>query len=185
MIPTTTNRGLHDFVGDQVLARYASPGLRAPDLGAGTGAMAARLRAKGCEVVAVDRDSTNFAAELPHVCVDFHQPGFAVTLGCGSFNLVTAIEVIEHVESPMGFLRDVGRLLAPSGVAVLTTPNVDSLAARCKFLLNGKIRVMDGRSEATHISPIFLDLLRRQFLPRAGLRLRLRERLLFRPNRTS
>lgn len=180
MIPTTTNRGLHDFVGEQVLARYAGPGVRAADLGTGPGAMAARLRAQGCEVVAVDRDSKDFAAELPHVCLDFDQPGFAVTLGCASFNLVTAIEVIEHVESPIGFLRDVGRLLAPGGVAVLTTPNVDSLPARCKFFLKGKIRAMDEYSEPTHISPIFLDLLRRQFLPRAGLRLR--EHLLFPPD---
>ena len=39
---------------------------------------------------------------------------------------------------------------------------------------------MNKHSEPTHISPIFLDLLRRQFLPRAGLLLR--ERLLFHPN---
>jgi hypothetical protein len=39
---------------------------------------------------------------------------------------------------------------------------------------------MDDHSEPTHISPIFFDLLRRQFLPRAGLRLR--EHLVFPPN---
>lgn len=63
---------------------------------------------------------------------------------------------------------------------MLTTPNVDSLAARCKFFLNGKIRTMDEHSEPTHISPVFFDLLLRQFLPLAGLRLR--ERLVFPPN---
>jgi hypothetical protein len=63
---------------------------------------------------------------------------------------------------------------------VLTTPNVDSLPARSKFLLKGKIRTMDEHSEPTHISPVFFDLLQRQFLPRAGLRLR--EHLVFPPN---
>jgi hypothetical protein len=63
---------------------------------------------------------------------------------------------------------------------VVTTPNVDSLPARLKFLLNGKIRMMDTVSDPTHISPIFSDLLRRQFLPRAGLKLS--EHLLFPPN---
>ncbi len=145
---TTTNRGLHEFVAERVLARYVRPGIRAADLGSGPGAMAARLHSFGCDVLAVDRTAQGFE--------------------------------VEHVESPIGFLRNVGRLLAPRGVAVITTPNVDSLPARAKFLLTGKIRTMDELSEPTHISPIFWDLLHRQFLTRAALRLR--EHLLFPPN---
>jgi 2-polyprenyl-3-methyl-5-hydroxy-6-metoxy-1,4-benzoquinol methylase len=177
MIHTTTNTGLHGFVQQHVLTKYAHEGVRAVDLGAGPGAMAARLSALGCNVLAVDRDASGFEAKLPHVAVDFDQPDFASRLGPNSFGLVTAIEVIEHVESPIGFLRNICRLLAPGGVAVLTTPNVDSLPARAKFLVMGKIRTMDEHSEPTHISPVFLDLLQRQFLPRAGLRVR--EHLLF------
>ena len=180
ILRTTTNSGLHDFVGERVLARYARPGVRAADLGAGPGAMAARLRSFGCDVVAVDRDANGFEAKVPHVSLDFDQTDFASQIGAASFGLVTAIEVIEHVESAIGFLRNVGHLLAPKGVAVLTTPNVDSLPARSKFFLKGKIRTMDEHGEPTHISPVFLDLLQRQFLPRAGLRLR--EHLVFPPN---
>ena len=180
MIHTTTNSGLHDFVQERVLTKYARQGVRALDLGTGPGAMAARLSAMGCEVLAVDRDAKRFEASVPHINVDFDQPDFASQLGLEAFGLVTAVEVIEHVESPIGFLRNVRRLLASAGVAVLTTPNVDSLPARSKFLVRGKIRAMDEQSEPTHISPIFFDLLCRQFLPRAGLRLR--EHLLFPPN---
>jgi len=172
MIPTTTNSGLHDFVENNVLARLVRPALRAADLGAGTGAMSARLAAKGCDVLAADLTKNGFAAGLPHVTVDFNQPDFASLLGPQQFALVTAIEVIEHVESPIGFLRNIARLLAPGGAAVLTTLNVDSLPARFKFFLAGKIRTMDEHGEPTHISPIFFDLLQRQFLPLAGLRLR-------------
>src|SRR5260370_34728301 len=70
MLHTSTNSGLHDFVGEHVLVRYARPGVRAADLGAGPGAMAARLRSLGCDVVAVDRDSTGFEAQVPHVSLD-------------------------------------------------------------------------------------------------------------------
>ena len=181
MMPhTLTNGGLHEFVFERVLRKYVGRDIRAIDLGTGPGAIADHLSRLGCDVLAADRDTRGFEAKVPHVTVDFDQPDFASQLGPGSSGLITAIEVIEHVESPIGFLRNIRCLLASGGVAVLTTPNVDSLPARTKFLLRGKIRTMDEQSEPTHISPIFFDLLRRQFLPRAGLRLR--EHLLFPPN---
>ena len=174
---TTTNKGLHDFVDDRVLTNYARTGVRAVDLGSGPGAMADRLRRRGCDVLAADLSADGFALDLPHVSVNFNEPDFASKLGRNVFALVTAIEVIEHVETPIGFLRNIGQLLTPGGVAVVTTPNVDSLPARFKFLLSGKIRTMDEHSEPTHISPVFFDLLCRQYLPLAGLRLR--QHLLF------
>jgi 2-polyprenyl-3-methyl-5-hydroxy-6-metoxy-1,4-benzoquinol methylase len=169
---TTTNGGLHEFVGEHVLAQYAKRGIRACDLGSGPGAMAARLQALGCEVVAADRDPAGFEAATRHVTVDFDQPDFAAEIGAAQFSIVTAIEVIEHVESPIGFLANVARLLAGGGIAVITTPNVDCLPARIKLLIAGRIRTMDEHGEPTHISPIFLDLFRRQYVKRAGLRLR-------------
>jgi len=180
MIETTTANGLHSFVVDRVLRNYARPGVRAVDLGSGPGAMAERLQSLGCAVLAVDRASDGYKASAPHVVADLDERNFYQKLGPASFDLVTAIEVIEHLESPICFLRNVGRLLAPGGVAVLTTPNVDSLPARVKFLLTGKIRTMDDRSEPTHISPVFWDLFRRQFLPLANVELR--DRLVFPPN---
>src|SRR5262249_30897339 len=96
MLPTTTNNGLHDFVGDRVLTRYVRAGMRAADLGSGPGAMAERLHSLGCDVLAVDRDAKGFEAQLRHVSLDFDQPDFASKLGPRSFGLVTAIEVIEH-----------------------------------------------------------------------------------------
>jgi len=179
MSHTTTNNGLHAFVAERILPRYARAGIYAADLGTGPGAMAERLRSHGCDVIAVDVNAEGFEAKLPHVVVNFDQPDFASQLGVGKFGLVTAIEVIEHVESPIGFLRNIGKMLIPDGVAVLTTPNVESLPARLKFLLRGKIRTMDDRGEPTHISPVFVDLLMRQFLKRTCLELD--EHLLFPP----
>lgn len=171
MIHTTTIKGLHDFVGEQVLTHYARPGLKAADLGSGPGAMAARLHETGCDVIPADQSANRFVPQLPHQTVNFDQTDFAAKLGERAFGIVTAIEVIEHVESPIGFLRNVRRLLSPSGVAFVTIPNVDSLPARLKLLVAGKIRTMAEHGEPPHISPIFFGLLQRQLPPPAGLRL--------------
>lgn len=179
MIRAKAVSGLHEFVAAEVLSKFAGSGKRALDLGTGRGAMAERLQMMGCEVLAADLFRGDYEAQIPHITIDFDQPDFATNLGANGFDVVTAIEVIEHVESPIGFLRNVQRLLSPNGVAVLTTPNVDCLPARIKHLLSGKIRTMDEFGDPTHISPIFYDLLLRQFLPRSGLQLR--EHLLFPP----
>jgi SAM-dependent methyltransferase len=168
---TTTAPGLHEFLLQRVFPRFFRSGRRALDLGAGSGALALRLREAGWDVVAADMNPLGYEGGVPFVQIDFNQQDFASELGPGSFALITSVEVIEHVENPIGFLRNIGRLLRPGGVAVLTTPNVDSTPARIKFLLRGTIRMMDVQSEKTHISPVFWDLFTRQYLPRAGLQL--------------
>lgn len=165
-----TIEGLHDFLMATVLSRYAVQGGQAIDLGAGSGALALRLQMLGLDVVAVDINVEGFKAEVPLMPLSLNEADFASQLR-GPFDLVTAVEVIEHLESPVGFLRNVRRLLKPSGVAVITTPNVDNAPARLKFFLYGILRLMDERGDRTHISPIFWDLLTRQYLPRAGLNL--------------
>lgn len=168
---TTTAPGLHQFLLQRIFPRYFCAGARALDLGAGRGALALRLRDAGWDVIAADVNAAEYQAGFPFVQIDFNQQDFASELGPGSFALITSVEVIEHVENPIGFLRNIGRLLRPGGVAVLTTPNVDSTPARIKFLLRGTIRMMDAHSEKTHITPVFWDLFTRQYLPRAELQL--------------
>ena len=51
-------------------------------------------------------------------------------LEAGSFDLILALHVIEHVEDPEQFARRAAELLAPGGLLVLATPNWDSPDAR-------------------------------------------------------
>lgn len=169
-LKTTTMHGLHDFVVERVLAPLAHAGERAIDLGAGTGLLASRMQSLGWNVMGADKDVSGFKAALPFQHVDLNDPEFSKKLGESQFSMVTAVEVIEHVEAPINLLRNARRLLKAHGHVVVTTPNVDNVSARVKFLLTEKIRMMDETSEPTHISPIFWDLFQRQFLPLAGLK---------------
>lgn len=168
---TTTMAGLHDYVANEVLPRFVRPGERAIDLGAGSGALAVRMQKLGWEVTGADMNVAGFKAPLPFLAVDLNDRDFSRTLGEEQYSMVTAVEVIEHVEAPIALLRNGRRLLKPGGYMVITTPNVDSVPARMKFLLTEKIRMMDEISEPTHISPIFWDLFKRQFLPIAGMKI--------------
>ena len=168
-LTTTTMAGLHDFVVETVFQRLESRGGKAVDLGAGSGLFAKRMKELGWNAMGADKNVDAFKAALPFQEIDLNDREFSKQLGECCFTMVAGIEVIEHVEAPINLLRNARRLLKPGGRIVLTTPNVDSVPARLKFLLTEKIRMMDEVSEPTHVSPVFWDLLRRKFVPAADL----------------
>jgi SAM-dependent methyltransferase len=68
----------------------------------------------------------------------------------GSFDLITANMVFEHLEDPMAVLRDIGRALAPGGLCIFHTPNVKYwqfvLAKRFpQFLKDAFVQFSEGR----------------------------------------
>lgn len=51
-------------------------------------------------------------------------------LEAGTYDLIIAAHVIEHVDDPVAFARRAAELLAPGGLFVVPTPNIDSWDAR-------------------------------------------------------
>jgi len=57
-------------------------------------------------------------------------PGDDVRFRDGAFDVVTMIELLEHVPEPTRFLSDAARWLRPGGLLYVTTPNAGSLNRR-------------------------------------------------------
>jgi len=91
------------------------------DAGCGTGGLVRHLREHvGCDAVGLEEGwalERLRAAGIPAVGED-GLDGLA-----GEIDVVTAIEVIEHIAEPMPFLRRLRALLRPGGLVFLTTGN--------------------------------------------------------------
>jgi 2-polyprenyl-3-methyl-5-hydroxy-6-metoxy-1,4-benzoquinol methylase len=168
MLEERTIPCLHEVILDYAI-RHVRPQGHVLDLGAWSGAMAQRLQNAGFQTVAADIQKEAFKAAVDFVEIDLNEPEFHKRFSA-DFDFVTCIEVIEHLENPIGLLKSIRLLLKVGGLAVITTPNVQNVATRLKFLTAGTIRAMDVRS-GEHITPIFYDLFVRQYLPRAHLSL--------------
>jgi SAM-dependent methyltransferase len=162
-----TLAGLHDALAASLplLPREAA----VLDLGCGTGAWLARLRRLGFrDLCGVDKRADINVAGVIHFQRDLGEKDWG--LASRKFSLISAIEVLEHLENPGFFFERVATHLRPGGYFLFTTPNIQSLNSRLKFLLTGRLPQFDEKSEPTHVSPVLLAALRR-VLPRHGLRI--------------
>lgn len=72
----------------------------------------------------------------------------------GRYELLTAIEVIEHLENPRAVVRAWHRLLAPGGMLVFSTPNNESVRALLHLLLRGHYVDFGDSSYPAHITAL-------------------------------
>lgn len=104
------------------------------DVGCGSGMFLNRMRNLGWHVEGIEPDPK--AAELSEkrgikIFADLNSCG---TQRAGYYSAITMHHVIEHVPSPLTYIKKCYELLAPDGVMVIMTPNAYSLGA----LLFGK-----------------------------------------------
>lgn len=103
----------------------------------GPGAMAWELHDMGYAVTGADIDlhqSDNLPAEIIRQKCDLNRP---LPFADRSFDLITSLEGIEHVENHFLLLREFGRVIRPGGRLIISTPNICSLEQRLHFLERG------------------------------------------------
>jgi 2-polyprenyl-6-hydroxyphenyl methylase/3-demethylubiquinone-9 3-methyltransferase len=112
---------------------------------------ASRWRGWARQVTGVDAAAENVAAASAHaegVGLDIrYMAGEVAGLDIGTFDLVTSVEVIEHVADKPAFLRDVAARLAPDGLLVMSTPN---RTAASRVLLVGAAEAVGYVPRGTH-----------------------------------
>jgi len=159
------------------------PRLRVLDLSAGRGEIAGALARDGCTV-----RGTHFRAD-DYKLTDAPSPPSGVPIDPdvdlmrplpypdAAFDLVVLCEVAEHLPTEILVIAEIGRVLAPGGFLILSTPNVARLHSRFHFFFTGTHKLIRRRTGwdlppddlyAYHINPIDFPLLH-TLLFQAGL----------------
>lgn len=103
--------------------------LKIIDIGCGGGLVTEPLARLGGTVTGIDASPELIAIATDHAMAQGLEIDYRAVLSSElvkqrqTFDVVTALEVIEHVDDPQSLLNDIAKLLKPGGVAILSTPN--------------------------------------------------------------
>ena len=125
----------------ETIAHHGPPApARGLDLGCGTGFLLERLAREGWSGVGVDLSPKSVSLARSRLDAAGAGARVRVTVGSvyeppeGPFDLVTATDVLEHLEDPGSCLAAAADRLAPGGLVVVSTPNRRSLPGARRWL---------------------------------------------------
>jgi SAM-dependent methyltransferase len=98
---------------------------RVLDLGSGDGTFAARMSAQGGEVTGIEPSPAALArARAAHPALEFVAPAAdgRLPFDDGSFDVVTCVNVLQHVADTQSLLSEARRVLAPGGLLAVAVP---------------------------------------------------------------
>ena len=101
------------------------------DVGCALGFMLQEAKAAGWEAIGIE--TSGFAAEYAsqHTECQVYQGTLQqVALPSESFDVVTLMDVLEHIAEPLDLMREIYRVLRPGGIVYVVTPNFGSFFVR-------------------------------------------------------
>jgi len=165
-------------------SRRPLDGRTALDVGCGAGLLTEPLARLGARVSGIDASPELIDVARRHAAamgLDIDYRAGDVQELEGRFDLITCMEVIEHVADPAAFVQALARRLAPGGLLVLSTPNATGWSKLLTITLaEGLGRIPKGTHDfAKFIAPERMKLL----LADAGLNCRDVEGIAWSPTR--
>ena len=126
-----------DYITRQIAAEFGRDltqpqpfaGLRLLDIGCGGGLLSEPMARLGATVVGADAAARNIPvaalhAEQSGLAIDYrHTTAEALSASGEAFDVVLAMEIVEHVADPQGFVTTCHDLLKPGGLMIMSTLN--------------------------------------------------------------
>jgi SAM-dependent methyltransferase len=161
-----SHQRIYRTVADLLAARGAGGVLA--DVGCGSGDLWQALRGPFRSCIGVD--AVRYEG-LP-ADVIFHSADLDASrlpLPDASVDTAAAVEVIEHLENPRAFVRELARIVRPGGWVVVTTPNQLSALSLLTLVLKGRFSAFQDHAYPAHRTAL-LEIDLRRIMMESGLR---------------
>ncbi len=139
----------------EVKGLFIPSNLKILDVGCGQGELLKKIskilpnaEMNGCDYVDYKSFDLNDLKFFQHDC------NLNLPVEDASFDLITSSEVIEHLENPRHFVRELARITKPQGFIVITTPNLESYTSLISFWIRGYHSAFGGKAYPAHITAV-------------------------------
>lgn len=121
----------------QLVSKYVSRKGKVLDVGAGTGKLLSELKEKGWQVDGVD-GAKEAVVQSKRRGIRINQQNLTKRLKftANSFDLVTCLDVLEHLEDDQALLNEMKRVVKPNGIILVTVPAYQWLYSYWDKMLN-------------------------------------------------
>ena len=163
--------GVHNFTMDRILELNNGEKKHILDLACGTGAFTQRSLDNGFKTTSVDIYSDKLPIDTEYFMLDLNN-NFSEHLAHNKYDFIVALEIIEHLENPFHFLRQIKEIATPQTVIFISFPNIHLWQATRTFITEGTfVNWNVDQYWNTKHQTILTDWLFEQHLKKTGLKL--------------